>query len=336
MNQGVDCSKFMIHLLYGPDTYTMSQDLAAFRADFKTHAPQGAVEDLNAAAENFTTRLREALESQGLFAREKLIIIRDFVSEAARLVEEEKFLSRAMEALPENYGLVFVEAGEVDERRVFFKKLKKIAKVKSYPLLEGKDLEVWIGAYLHKQGFRIEKAASIRFFELLGGSADLWQVTSELEKLMLYREGGRVGGAIRLSDVTALVPPNVSQTVFDLTNLFAEKRQPEALRVLENLLRDGPAYEVKNQAIQIIGALAGQIRSLLLLKGFANKDNDAVAAELGWKSGRVWINRKLAARFSETRLSQMLRDLRAIDLRLKTSEEPPKLLLALFLQKAAH
>ncbi len=42
---------------------------------------------------------------------------------------------------------------------------------------------------------------------------------------------------------------------------------------------------------------------------------------------------KLAKQFTQEKLIRFLADLQAIDLRLKTTEEPPKLLLSLFLQK---
>lgn len=325
----------MIHFLYGPDTYTLAADLAAMRADFQKRFPAGVIEEI--AANNFSdqdllARLREALESQGLFSSAKLIVLRDFVSLATKLGAEEKFLSKNMEVLPKDYELVFVEAGEVDTRRVFFKKLKKIAKVREYLFPAGKDLELWIGRLLEKHGFTMERNALARFLELVGDTPDLWQVASELEKLMLYAGEQKT---ITRAAVEELIPANLNQNVFALTNLFAEKRQSEALSILGNVLREGAAYELKNQAIQIVGALAGQIRSLLLVRGLDEKTNDDIARELGWKTGRVWINRRLAAKFAAERLVTMLRDLRAIDMRLKTSEEPPKLLLALFLQKAA-
>lgn len=318
----------MIHFWFGADTYTLSRELAALKADFKIRFPGGIIEEISAMqAEDIMPRLRGALESQGLFGNEKLIVLRDFVSLAAKLAAEEKFLSERMESLPKDYELVFVEAGEADERRVFFKKLKKIAKAREFAMLEGKAYFDWIEKRAREEGFEFEKGALEKFPVF-----DLWQAASELEKLMLYKAEEKI---ITQKDTHLLVRPNIEENVFSLTNLFAEKRKSEAVRVLNTLLSDGPAYELKNQAIQIVGALAGQIRSLLLVKGLDEKTNDNIARELGWKTGRVWINRRLAAKFQEARLATMLRDLRAIDMRLKTSEEPPKLLLALFLQKAA-
>ena len=77
------------------------------------------------------------------------------------------------------------------------------------------------------------------------------------------------------------------------------------------------------------------MQAFLLVQSFQNESPSRIAATLGWKEGRVWINQKLAGKFAGKILVGMLRDLQAIDRRLKTSEEPPKLLLTLFLQKAS-
>ena len=145
---------------------------------------------------------------------------------------------------------------------------------------------------------------------------------------MLLRAGEKI---IQAADVRQLVSPNISQNVFALTNLFAEGKSVEAQRLLDDLLGAGQQTELKTQTIQMIGALASQIRSLLLVKDLENETPSKIAEALGWKEGRVWINSKLAKKFSKDKLASLLKDLRAMDLRLKSSEEPPKLLLSLFL-----
>jgi DNA polymerase III delta subunit len=89
----------------------------------------------------------------------------------------------------------------------------------------------------------------------------------------------------------------------------------------------------KTLAIQINGALASQIHSLLLIKNVKGSAQE-MAKILDWKEGRVWINLKLAKKFTTEKLKKMLWDLKQIDLRAKTSDEPINLLLSLFIQKA--
>ncbi|MDP3762632.1 MAG: hypothetical protein Q8Q97_00975, partial [bacterium] len=242
--------------------------------------------------------------------------------------------------------IIFEQTEKFDRRLKFFKNLQKQATAREFVVPQGRELGIWTENYLQKAGFTIGRDALAEFVRRMSGENeeenlyDLWQVSSELEKLMLLKSPspgvGRVGerSLIQIEDVKIVVKSNITQNIFALTNLFAEGRSSEAQKLLEQLLGSGPASELKTQTIQIIGGLASQIRSLLLVKDLGRETPAKIAEKLGWKEGRVWINSKLARNFTASKLASLLRDLRALDLRLKTSEEPPKLLLSLFLQKA--
>ncbi|MDZ4244105.1 MAG: DNA polymerase III subunit delta, partial [Candidatus Doudnabacteria bacterium] len=198
------------------------------------------------------------------------------------------------------------------------------------------NLETWIKNRLEKQRVKMEKSAIAKFLDLLQTDDEeeiynLWQIVSELEKLILYSGGKNIAEG----DVTKLVAPNISQNVFALTNLFAEGDSAQAIALLDDLVGRGQIAEERNQSIAIVGALASQIRSLLLVKDLEDQGPAEIAKILDWKEGRVWINLKLAKKFTKAILVKSLEDLRAIDFRLKTSEEPPKLLLSLFIQKVS-
>ncbi len=340
----------MILFFHGPDTFTLSREIKKIKSEFV-----GLVEELeigNTPDSELTIRLRETLESQGLFANKKLVVLKNFLGQLKNYPRSEEYLMgllstpsqspsprlRENEAGSDHGGdyVIFEQTEKFDKRLKFFKTLQKEAQAKEFMIPSGTDLEIWVGNYLRNQGFTMEPEALAEFVNLMGRNEeeslyDLWQVSSELEKLMLFSGEEKI---IRITAVRVLVCPNISQNVFSLTNLFAEGRGAEAQKLLDDLMGSGPAYELKTQTIQIIGALASQIRSLLLVKDLEKESPAGIAATLGWKEGRVWINSKLARKFTKEKLMSMMRDLRALDLRLKTSEEPPKLLLSLFLQKA--
>ena len=52
---------------------------------------------------------------------------------------------------------------------------------------------------------------------------------------------------------------------------------------------------------------------------------------LGWKSGRLFIMSKVAARFSATSVLGLLAKLKALDEELKTGSVPPRVLLDLII-----
>jgi DNA polymerase III delta subunit len=281
--------------------------------------------------------LREHLESQGLFSSAAFLTVRNLARQAKQYPKSAEFVLELAKKkqLPEDVWLVLVEEQGVDKRTVFYKQLSKLAHAREFALPAGPELKRWIGTRLRKQGFAIEEPALVKFCELMGANQeeqlfDLWQVDSELTKLMLYKLKEK---EIVLEDVSRLVRANVSQNIFNLTNLFAEGRGGEAVCLFERMIGAGRESDLKSRAIQLIGALASQVRSLLLIKSVTGS-KDEIAEQLSWKPGRVWIMTKLAGKFEAEKLRAMLADLQAIDLRLKSSEESPKLLLELFLHKA--
>lgn len=288
----------MIYFYHGPDTYQSGQAAEKLKAQYPL------VEELDLEQRE---RLTELLQSQGLFAQRKLVVLRGWVGE----LKEPPLRSDA--------DILFLENSSPDRRRGFYKWLIKNAEAREFVAPTGAALETWISETVADRGGRIEAAATKELVARIGEAPDLREYSSALEKLMLYSP------QIETASVRELVPRNFNDDVFSITNAFAEGRVWEAAATLERL----PA-----EPVQIVGALAAQIRSLLLVKFFERESPAEVAAALGWKEGRVWVSRKLAKNFTAARLRVMLRDLLAIDRRLKTSEEPPKLLLTLFLNKA--
>lgn len=297
----------MIYFFFGPDSYSLSLALGKMKSGYGI-VEEPAVEQKEA--------LWEALQSQGLFAEKKLVVLRGFLDEASELPAS-------------TADIVFVEL-DPDRRTRGFKHLLKHAEVREFVPPTGAALTQWIKDRVSESGARIEPEAVNELVGRLGEVEDLRQYISELEKLTLYRREA----TISRGDVAALVGRSLPDNVFELTNLFAEGRGREAAFVLQRMLGRGVGAELQKQAIQIVGALASQVRSLLLVKAVAGQAPEAAAKKLGWKEGRVWVNRKLAGKFDDKKLRSMLVDLQAIDRRLKTSEESPRLLLALFLQKA--
>ena len=193
----------------------------------------------------------------------------------------------------------------------------------------GAGLSSWIKKYLQTHGFSLDEAALSELGGRFGEEYDLWQIVSELEKLMLYCAAEK---HISQASVRRTVSVNLNYDVFALTNALAEGKDKEAIAVLDHLMEEGGAQ--KSQAIQIIGALSSQLHSFLAVKNLTGNPEEKAEA-LGWKPGRVWINEKLAKKFATPKLKQLLFDLKQIDLRAKTSDEPIQLLLTLFIQKAS-
>lgn len=335
----------MIYYFHGNDTFSLLGRVSEIKNNFLKEHPQGIVEqvliDGGLDDRALPATLAEKLTQAGLFESAALIIVRDLSRSIKKFPKTEEYLLKLLETgIAKDKVLIIADTVPPDKRLKFFKTLKKSAAVSEFPIPGGAELKKWIREKLKSEGFSITDEAAAKFIEHLGegpsslnkgGEYDLWRVSSELAKLMLYKWDEKT---IEVRDVSELMPPSVPENVFALTNLFAEGKGSEAVVLLERMIGRVPDADLKNRAIMVIGALASQIRSLLLVKSFGAKKPDEIAERLEWKPSRVWVNRKLAQKFDEQKLIGMLRDLRKIDLRLKTSEEPPKLLLELFIQKA--
>ena len=299
----------MLYFYYGADTYSLTAAAKELKAQYPLVEELDFVRpESDSGGGRREARLREVLQSQGLFARKKLVVLRGWTGEIGDIGEIGEI---------RDSDILFLETEMPDRRLKFFKWLVKNAESREFTAPAGAALEKWIREFAQN---KIENDAVKELIARIGEPQDLRQYAGELEKLMLYDSG-----KIEISNVRQLVSPNFHDDIFVVTNAFAEGRTGEAVGVLERL---------PIEPVQIIGGLAAQIRSLLLMKALAGKSPAEMAATLGWKEGRVWINQRLAGKFTIDKLRTMLRDLLAIDRRLKTTEEPPKLLLQLFLQKA--
>lgn len=331
----------MIQFLYGEDTFTLALELRKLKASFLQKHKAAAVEEINItddiADRDLRIKLHEVLEAQGLFAKEKLIIFRDVLDKIGQYSLSQEYLLGPSLTPPHEGGeeggrevtVVFVQQEKFDKRSKFFKFLQKSAKAKEFALPREDKLKSWIREQLGTKGFEIEPSALAELTGRFGEPYSLWQVTSELEKLMLY---SNIEKKIGQNEVKDIIAPNLNYDVFSLTNAIAEGQATEAVKILEELVEEGTTQQ-KTQIIQIIGALASQIHSLLLVKNVSGSPQE-IAKILGWKEGRVFINTRLAKKFTTEKLKKLLSDLKQIDLRAKTSDEPIKLLLTLFIQKA--
>ncbi|UCF93965.1 MAG: hypothetical protein JSW39_07330 [Desulfobacterales bacterium] len=112
-------------------------------------------------------------------------------------------------------------------------------------------------AILHSSKKTVDRGAYAALCELTG--FDLRTFSSNLEKLISY-----VGDRDRITaeDVQAVLKRTKKDPIYDLTNAIAERKPEQALFFLDSLLAD------EFHPLQILTAVANQIRKLLLVKDF--------------------------------------------------------------------
>lgn len=346
MNKETKKQPTQAYIFFGGDDFSMRRKIETWKREFaKKFSPDAVVVlERGEKSEQEMIQLLEQALSPSLFSSRKFVVAKDFLPTKASEEKLGEYLAKKFESMPKDYFLVIWMAGKPDRRLSVIKKLVngKVT-ITEFDLPHGNMLNAWIKAYAatldlvldDKAVDELAKFVGRDFYEekKAGGKVierkemfDLWQVRSELEKLASYTKKADV------HSVRALVKPKVPENVFALTDELARKNQKESLMILENLLTQ-PTADEKSATIKIIGLLAEQIRSMLLIKVLQEegRGQQEIADALGWSSGRVFVTVKNAQQQNTEKLKRMLSMLSEIDLKLKSSDENPKLLLDQFI-----
>ena len=157
----------------------------------------------------------------------------------------------------------------------------------------------------------------------------MWQVESEIQKLMAFAQDRQ----IEMEDVVELVSENLEIDVFEIINAIGEGKKQQAADLIQKFIKTDVSSDEKSSIIQLNALLSEQMRSLAITQDFIkSRISDAeIVKRTGWKSGRVYIMKKIAGRLSPQKVIQTLPKLEALDGELKTSQTPPRVLLDMIL-----
>jgi DNA polymerase III subunit delta len=297
----------MIYLLYGPDEYSRSEALAAFKA-----ALPADLADLNLSTLDGKKLKLDALigacEALPFLADRRLVIVHDLLKHQ-RAGKERDELRAYLERVPPTCDLVFVESEEFDKRSAVFTYIKKAGDTREFRPKEGPAQQRWLAERATMLGVKLDGPAAGRLVDYTGG--DSRTLVNELEKLASY--AGR-GGHITVEAVELLVQDGQEQSLFAFIDELSGRRRGAALQSLRRLLADGQA------ATYILFMVARQVRILLGVKELVAQRlrPDDIAAQLGQ---RPFVVRKALDQvrgFTDAELAQLHDRVLALDHASKT------------------
>jgi DNA polymerase-3 subunit delta len=179
---------------------------------------------------------------------------------------------------PKNNHL-FMTAEFVDKRRGLFKAIVQKGMVIDCSVPKGERradkmaqedvLMETMSLILKAANKKMNKAAFQALYEMTG--FDLRTFSNNLEKLINY-VGDREN--ITVGDVEAILKRTKKDPIYDLTNAVADRNVQRALFYLNSLLA------ADFHPLQILAAIANQVRKLLLVKDFAESTHGK-----GWQAG---------------------------------------------------
>ncbi len=189
---------------------------------------------------------------------ERQVIFADGAESVERLGEDAR--DEILETLaayfdsPAPFTLLVIEASALDRRQTFFKLLNDRALIVELSI--GGESAATLAAQMARDlGAEIDANAAALLAEILNGEPARMHV--ELEKLAAFVQPPRGSGRITQQDVQELVVAARRNTVWQLADMLVSRNRNEALRFLDNLLREG------EEPAGIVGALAWTYRKLI-------------------------------------------------------------------------
>lgn len=325
----------MIIFLYGPDTYRSRQRLHFYHAGFKKkYDPQGLnvvrLEGAKLTMEQFRTHVSQA----GFLAQKRFIVIENIIRDNKKL--EAELAEYLAHEWPDDNVLVFLEEVEAQAKT----KKKRVKKDTSHPLLEylldqkaeefsllsGEELNAWIKSDIRQKGGTIEGPAVLEFAALVG--SDLWNMSSEINKLISYKNGA----VIAADDVRLLVRAAFDENIFHLTDALAARDARLSFKLLHDQIASG-AHE-----LYILTMLIRQFRILLQTREILNTEENyyTIASRLKLHPFVAQKAIRDARKFSLGELKNIYGQLLAIDIKIKSTSDDPRLLFDLLITRVCR
>jgi len=326
----------LLHILLGQDDFSLRQALEKI----KTSAG-----DPTLLATNTTTldgqqltldQLRTVCETAPFLTAQRLVIVNGLLERfepkrknrnrrksrpIANQPNEFKSFSSYIARIPDSTILVLIDS-QIGSKNPLLKELSAKTQVKSFPLLKNDRLRQWIGQRVKQEGGSISAEAVNLLAKFIG--SDLWIMTSEINKLVLFTSGRR----IEEEDVKRLVSHAQEANVFAMVDAILESKAGVAEQLLQRLLESGaaPAY--------LLVMLSRQVRMIVQAKELKSqrKAEAEIQNRLGLTS-EFALQKVLgqAARYPMKQIIEVYHKLLETDLFIKTGKYDSELALNLLI-----
>jgi DNA polymerase III delta subunit len=251
-----------VYALVGTDAFLQLQKLAELAAQLPQDAQKLDVDGEKAELADVLDELRSfAMFGGGT----KIVSVRN----------ADAFISRFREAMenyvanPSSSGVLVLRLSSLNKTHRIAKLLARHGEICPCEPPADAELPAWIiqrGTSEHHVA--VTQAAARRLADLIG--ADLGRIDSELAKLALQVDGGRID----LPDIGRTVAFQREQEMWDLTNAMAAGQTAEALRRWRQLIQIDPSTEFR--AVTWIGIWLEDVRKVLSAKRAGQNPQNAL------------------------------------------------------------
>jgi DNA polymerase-3 subunit delta len=223
-----------VYLLLGEEDLLADQALAALLDRLVPPAERDLNVDVVRADEVPMSDLITLLDTLPFFGQRRAVVVKD--ADLWKPSDQERLADYLERGAPPS-ALILV-ATQLDRRRRLYTTVRRLGEVQEFPRLTVRQLPEWISERVRREGRRIDPDAVEALIALAGPG--LRQLALELEKLFAYVESLQ---RITRRDVEAVVGQRVQSTIFTLVDAIGRRQAGEALRALDDILREeAPPY----------------------------------------------------------------------------------------------
>jgi len=242
-----------IYLIYGNEDYLINKNLNDILKEIDS---KDNISRYNLDTDSIESVLIDA-STVSMFDEKKVLICDNatFLMSSGSLESDENFLRYLEHPFPEVYLIFIVRNEKLDERKKVTKTLKKISKVIVCNKIENYDLNNYVYEYIISHGYKIDRK-NIDII-LKRSLYNLSIITNEIDKLFIYKDKEK---NITKEDLDKVISSNVSDNIFDLTNMIVNGEKNKLIETYRNLIKIG------EDPFKLMVTLSNQYRLILEVK----------------------------------------------------------------------
>lgn len=249
----------------------------------------------------------------GLFNDKKMVVVNNSIFLTGKgSLESEIFTNYIHNPNNNTYLVLKVNSDKLDERKKIVKELKEVSTVKSFSLIDEKDIISYTKNFFESNNKKIDYDA-LREISLRINSNTM-VLDSELNKLLIYKINS---DNINLDDVKKVITKYEEEgNIFKLVNAVINKDKASIFNLYKELI------ENKEEPQVIISLLESNIRLILCTKILLEEGytKEKIASYLKEHPYRVGISINYSRNISLNELVKMLKNLSILDYEIKTGE----------------
>lgn len=239
----------MIIFLYGEDGFRARRKLNELKEKFLREVdPSGNALAIVNGEKAEIKEISGSIGASSLLAEKRMIAVEGLFLNKSRTVfnQAKEYLSK--QGVSGNI-IIFLDSVSGKDRQPkykseLFKFLSKQKYAQEFKTLSNAEAAAWAKKEVESRGGKISVSAATELISLLGN--DLWQVNSEINKLISYKAGQKLrlgdnekGTEINIEDIKSLVRGQFDENIFALTDAISNKNKSAAVKLFEEQIEAG-------------------------------------------------------------------------------------------------